>query len=350
MSGSRRSRGAALSVSVIVAAVLVLGWAPNGNPVRAAGCQDLSLCVTLNFNLPGDGTGTIQTMDPTFTTPDGLINCLRQGGLYTGTCSQQYQKAAIRSAVDVYVAFRPLSDSELCNAPNSCASNSVGFHYALTTNMTVTSPYFVLTSPQLLAVTKIGTGTGSVTSSPIGINCGAKCGADFTSGTPVTLTADPASGSTFTGWAGACSGVSTNCLVIMSSGQTVTAVFTSSTPTATPHATPTPAPTTKPTASPKASQAASSKAPSSGGPSASQPNAGASPTDGAPGPTVTVPPTGFSPAPSDQASSTVAPGSGPASGAGGDNIGIILAILLAGLFVAAALGWVGYSLQKARKT
>ena len=43
-----------------------------------------------------------------------------------------------------------------------------------------------------LTVTKAGAGTGTVTSAPAGITCGATCAAAFASGTPVTLTATPA--------------------------------------------------------------------------------------------------------------------------------------------------------------
>ena len=57
-----------------------------------------------------------------------------------------------------------------------------------------------------LTVSKGGTGSGTVTSSPAGINCGSTCSATYNSGTSVTLTAAAASGSTFGGWSGACSG------------------------------------------------------------------------------------------------------------------------------------------------
>jgi hypothetical protein len=76
-----------------------------------------------------------------------------------------------------------------------------------------------------LTVTKGGTGSGTVTSSPAGIACGATCSAAFASGSSVTLTATPAAGSTFTGWSGGgCSGTGT-CTVTLSAATTVTATF-----------------------------------------------------------------------------------------------------------------------------
>src|SRR5256885_8562766 len=53
-----------------------------------------------------------------------------------------------------------------------------------------------------LTVTRAGTGTGAVTSNAAGITCGATCSAPFDYNTAVTLTAAPATGSTFTGWSG----------------------------------------------------------------------------------------------------------------------------------------------------
>jgi uncharacterized repeat protein (TIGR02543 family) len=77
-----------------------------------------------------------------------------------------------------------------------------------------------------LTVAGSGKGSGNVTGNIGAINCpSANCTAAFDGGTSVTLTALPASGSTFTGWTGACSGSATTCVVAMNSNQTVTANF-----------------------------------------------------------------------------------------------------------------------------
>jgi hypothetical protein len=79
---------------------------------------------------------------------------------------------------------------------------------------------------QTLTVTKAGTGSGTVTSAPSGINCGSTCAANVAEGSSVILTAASAPGSDFTGWSGAgCSGTGT-CTVSMSQAQAVTATFT----------------------------------------------------------------------------------------------------------------------------
>jgi len=92
-----------------------------------------------------------------------------------------------------------------------------------TTSATVT----VTPISYLLSVTKssIGSnGLGAVTSSPAGINCGSTCSSSFTSGTPVTLAATPASGSIFAGWSGGCTGTG-SCVVTMNAAKAVTATF-----------------------------------------------------------------------------------------------------------------------------
>lgn len=71
-------------------------------------------------------------------------------------------------------------------------------------------------------------GSGSVSSTPAGISCGNDCTNDYDDGTSVTLTATAETGFDFTGWTGACSGVS-SCVVTMNSDQSVTATFSQQT-------------------------------------------------------------------------------------------------------------------------
>lgn len=86
-----------------------------------------------------------------------------------------------------------------------------------------------------LSVTKEGTGSGTVTSAPAGIDCGATCSASFALSSRVTLTATPASGSSFSGWGGSCSGQAATCTVTVIGARNATASFAADpTPTPTP--------------------------------------------------------------------------------------------------------------------
>jgi hypothetical protein len=75
-----------------------------------------------------------------------------------------------------------------------------------------------------LTVTKKGGGSGTVSSAPAGIDCGALCAAFLEEGTKVTLTAVADSGSEFTGWSGACSGTG-SCVVVLAAEAEVAADF-----------------------------------------------------------------------------------------------------------------------------
>jgi phospholipase C len=75
-----------------------------------------------------------------------------------------------------------------------------------------------------LTVKDSGTGTGAVTSSPAGINCGTSCQYSFPAGTVVTLSDAPGSTSAFGGWSGGCTGTAA-CSVTINANTTVSANF-----------------------------------------------------------------------------------------------------------------------------
>ena len=78
-------------------------------------------------------------------------------------------------------------------------------------NMVVTANFaFAVIPPRVLTVSRTGSGTGAVTSSPTAIRCGSLCSGQFPAGSRVTLTAFADTGSTFAGWSGGgCSGTGT---------------------------------------------------------------------------------------------------------------------------------------------
>ncbi|MFZ5875092.1 MAG: InlB B-repeat-containing protein [Nitrospirota bacterium] len=154
-----------------------------------------------------------------------------------------------------YVTVNPIGDGDGCNvSPTACTwtylrdtavtlnvvanpgHTFVGWSNGCTgtaaCNVTMTQPTslmatFELIPDYVLTVTPAGGGTGTVTSNPAGITCGATCAAPYSSGTNVTLTAAPATGSVFVGWSGtgiSCPGTG-SCSVSMTQAQTVTATF-----------------------------------------------------------------------------------------------------------------------------
>ena len=77
-----------------------------------------------------------------------------------------------------------------------------------------------------LTVSKLGGGTGTITSTPSGIACGSTCSHEYEEGTEVELHQSATAG-TFKEWGGACSG-SGACKVAMSAAKSVSARFVKS--------------------------------------------------------------------------------------------------------------------------
>ena len=103
----------------------------------------------------------------------------------------------------------------LCEADNQCGPNQV------------CHPELHACAVQV-SVVNTGDQNGTVTSNPVGIECGPKssrCTAAFLSGTEVTLRVQPGIGSRFVGWSGACVGLTPLCK-ISASRQTIGAQFT----------------------------------------------------------------------------------------------------------------------------
>ncbi len=81
--------------------------------------------------------------------------------------------------------------------------------------------------PQLTVLTT-GNGTGSVTSSPEGILCGAggtACAGTFPTGAEIVLSVLPEIRTLFTGWSGPCTGIESICSIIMNDNMNVNASF-----------------------------------------------------------------------------------------------------------------------------
>ncbi|HIH09297.1 MAG TPA: hypothetical protein HA254_01365, partial [Candidatus Diapherotrites archaeon] len=188
----------------------------------AAGGGPYNLSVTLT----GTSTGRIESST-------GGIGCTSG----TGTCSANYP-AGTTVVLTPYAFGAPNNTSFSDNfrgwSGAGCTGNGECF-VTMTGDTSVTASYGSSSPPPTsytLTVSHSGSGSGTITSSPSGISCpSGTCSGSFSSGTSITLTATPASGSAFGGWSGGgCSGTGT-CPVSLGSATTVTANFTT-TPTA----------------------------------------------------------------------------------------------------------------------
>src|SRR5207249_4337000 len=130
--------------------------------------------------------------------------------------------AAFSSGTVVTLTAQPSANSVFGGWSGACAGQANPCTVTVNAAMSVTATF---NTAFTLTVSKAGAGTGVVTSSPPGIDCGSTCAAPYTSGTVVALTAQASAGAVFSGWSGACSGQARTCTVTINAATSVTATF-----------------------------------------------------------------------------------------------------------------------------
>jgi hypothetical protein len=219
--------GATCSAGYATGAVVTLTAAPSAESAFSGwtgACSGTGSCVVTmsaalsvkaNFTLSpvpymltaaktGAGSGTLTSSPP-------AINC---GAM----CSASYTAGTV-----VTLAAAPAASSTFAGWSGAC-SGTGSCVVTMSAARSVTANFALSPVSYVLTAAKSGTGSGTVTSSPAAIDCGATCSASYTAGTVVTLAAAPAAGSAFAGWSGACSGTG-SCVVTMSAARSVTATF-----------------------------------------------------------------------------------------------------------------------------
>ena len=166
---------------------------------------------TLNGTVSSNGASTAVTFQYGLTTGYGSTATAAQSPLAAGA-----------TAAPVSVVIAGLTCNTLYHF------RAVGASGAGTTNGADAT--FTTATCGSLSVAVVGTGLGTVTSNPAGIDCGADCSETYPLGTDVTLTAIAASGSIFGGWGGACAGfgIQPTCTLGMSAAKTARATFSDS--------------------------------------------------------------------------------------------------------------------------
>jgi len=198
----------------------------------------------------GNGTARFRTTNSSYA-PDGKIECRQQGDTTTGTCSAKYQVTVSQT---IYYRMDAEPGSVFClsaHPPVACVYTVYKNHFDLGFNQDVTfSPKAVLQNPALLTVTRSGSGSGTVTSDPRGIDCGIDCSGEYALDFPLILSQSADPGSVFVEWTGSCLHAPTTCTFEHILPTTVDARFdliVAPTPTPGPTAPPptvTPTPTT----------------------------------------------------------------------------------------------------------
>jgi len=160
--------------------------------------------MTLTTAKTGSGTGTIAS------SPAG-IDC-------GAACSGIYDWST-----QVILTATPATGSTFKGWAGACTGTATTCTVTLDQAQNISADF--APAFKTLNISKAGSGIGTITSTPAGIDCGATCSADFATGTVITLTATPATGTTFQGWFGACTGTATSCTVTLNQAKTANATF-----------------------------------------------------------------------------------------------------------------------------
>ena len=126
----------------------------------------------------GSGNGTVASTPAGIACGDECIAAFDPGSLVTLTAT-----------ADANSAFVGWSDACMGSDPCTVTVDASKLVHAKFVSLT-----------QTLALSKTGSGDGTVTSQPMGIFCGAACSAEFDADAVVALTASPDSDSVFAGW------------------------------------------------------------------------------------------------------------------------------------------------------
>lgn len=274
----RRSGLAALASGLFVAALLLVPALSGPPPARAGDVKcdsNPEACGTLTIRLTGPGKGDAFAGAESGAN-DGYMSCHRQDGLTEGVCSAMYYVPV--GSRTVWVTGDAGENTTACIDTTECAPGFVYGYVTLTAGSRASKTVdFSWTNPRTISVQKTGTGTGSVSSKPVGISCGSTCSTVWPAGITAGIIGAPAAGSTLfeitlNGEACVLDVDDFMCVFVVEDDTTVVVHF-KATPTPAPSKSPSPtkAPTPKPTAAPTPGQ----------GPATAQPP----PPTSAPGPT-----------------------------------------------------------------
>jgi len=182
-------------------------------------CQGTAACV-VTLDTDKAVTANFQTNNVNLTkgiTPFGSgTTSSSPTGPSCGPGCQSYPRNTV-----VTVTPTPVDSFHIFKDWLGACSGSGPCQVTMVSDLTVTAEF----EDVVLTVNTTGTGAGTVTSTPAGISCGAKCSSEFSPNTVVTLNATPQDQySQFGGWSGGCNG-SGSCQVTMAGSQSVTAQF-----------------------------------------------------------------------------------------------------------------------------
>jgi len=206
---------------------VTLSETPGVNSIFAGwsgACTGTATC-SVNVTAADSVTATFSPTSPSYTvtvaeagTGTGTVTSAPAGINCPTTCSASFTQNA-----QVTLSETPGANSIFAGWSGACTGTAT-CSVTVTAADSVTATFSPTPPSYLVTVIEAGTGTGTVTSIPVGINCPTTCSAGFTQNTQVTLSETPGANSIFAGWSGACTGTAT-CSVTVTAADSVTATF-----------------------------------------------------------------------------------------------------------------------------
>jgi hypothetical protein len=171
----------------------------DGNGTQASAALTIALAVNahaLRVSTEGTGSGEVNS------SPAGIGEC----GTPTGSCEAPYEDGTV-----VTLTAKPTAGSTFAGWSGGGCSGTGACQITVSAETDVSSTFNKVSPPpspaHTLAIKLAGSGEGGVEDGTGAISCPPACAHAYVAGTRVTLAANPARGSRFTGWSGGgCSG------------------------------------------------------------------------------------------------------------------------------------------------
>jgi hypothetical protein len=193
-----------------------LGW--SGSGCSGTGVCKVTMSEARDVTAEFESTATVKfLLEVIIKGPgSGIVTSSPPGIECLPTCSAEFLKST-----KVALEAKANTGSKFYEWGGAC-SGTGACEVTITELTKVTATFDVAIYP--LNVKKEGSGEGTVTSNPPGIDCGAECSHEFKFGEKIKLNQEAKKGSEFGGWGGACSGTGA-CEVTISEATDVSATF-----------------------------------------------------------------------------------------------------------------------------